>query len=147
MFRIYVDAADCNARRQLIKPLEEPISARMNAARVAKDRNAMREAWSDRAALSKSAGIIWWKSFGPFLQVPIGYGTFRLMRGMAALPVPGLDTGGLLWVTDLTLSDPYYLLPIGTAAVYYITFKVIQPHSRMTIDNFANGTLERRRAW
>ena len=124
LFKFYVDAADSSARRQLIKHLEEPIAARIKVAQAEKNQRALREAWYERRALQKSAGITWWKSFAPFLQVPIGFGTFRLMRGMAYLPVPGLDTGGLLWLPDLTQSDPYFILPIATAAAYYFTFKV-----------------------
>jgi YidC/Oxa1 family membrane protein insertase len=30
---------------------------------------------------------------------------------MSNLPVPGLETGGFLWVMDLTHTDPYFLLP------------------------------------
>ena len=30
---------------------------------------------------------------------------------MADLPVPGFKDGGFLWFTDLSLADPYYVLP------------------------------------
>lgn len=30
---------------------------------------------------------------------------------MAQLPVPGFDNEGFGWVTNLTLADPYYILP------------------------------------
>ncbi|KAK2602305.1 hypothetical protein N8I77_008851 [Diaporthe amygdali] len=53
-----------------------------------------------------------WKMFLPMLQAPIAYGMFRLTTGMAALPVPGLDTAGMLWFTDLTAPDPYMILPL-----------------------------------
>ena len=125
LLKFYIDAADSNARRQTIKPHQEPITARMEAARAAKDQRAYKEAWLERSALNKRAGIVTWKSFVPFLQLPLGFGTFRLMRGMASLPVPGFDTGGLLWISDLTQSDPYFVLPIATAAAYYFTFKVL----------------------
>ena len=124
LLKLYIDASDSNARRQLLKPLEAPITARINAARAGRDQKAMQAAWAERRLLFKSAGIAWWKSLAPFLQLPIGFGTFRLMRGMAWLPVPGFDTGGLLWMPDLTQSDPYFILPIATAAAYYFTFKV-----------------------
>ncbi|CAD6587042.1 MAG: Mitochondrial inner membrane protein oxa1 [Alectoria sarmentosa] len=123
LVKFYIDAADSSARRQLIKNIEEPIVARIKVAQAERNQRALREAWYERSALRKSAGIIWWKSFGPFLQLPIGFGTFRLMRGMAYLPVPGLDAGGLLWMPDLTQSDPYFILPIATAVAYYFTFK------------------------
>ena len=125
LFKFFMDASDTSARRQHIKHLEDPINARVKAAKANRDQKALREAWSERSALYKSAGINLWKSFVPFLQIPLGFGTFRLMRGMVSLPVPGLDTGGLLWISDLTQSDPYFILPIGTAAAYYFTFKVL----------------------
>ena len=124
LFKFFVDAADSNARRQIIKPLEEPLTERMKVAQAEKNRMALQEIWRERSALHRSAGIIWWKSFLPFLQLPLGFGIFRLMRGMAYLPVPGLDTGGFLWVHDLTVSDPYYILPLIASWAYYYAFKV-----------------------
>lgn len=35
---------------------------------------------------------------------------------MANLPVPSLQTGGLWWFQDLTLSDPTYILPLVVTA-------------------------------
>lgn len=125
LFKIYIDAADASARRTTIKHLEEPLMARIRAAQAQRDQKAYQEAMIERIALNKAAGIIWWKPLVPFLQLPIGFGTFRLMRGMASLPVPGLDTGGLMWISDLTQSDPYFVVPLATAAAYYFTFKVL----------------------
>ena len=124
LFKLYINATDVNARRQLIKHLEEPFTARIKTAQAEKNQKTLQEAWIERRALHKSAGISMWKSLAPLLQLPLGYGTFRLMRGMAYLPVPGFDSGGLLWMTDLTQSDPLFILPVATAAAYYFTFKV-----------------------
>ena len=52
------------------------------------------------------------------------FGMFRLLRGMAALPVPGLEDGGILWFQDLTMPDPFYILPVASAAVMYYIMKV-----------------------
>ena len=49
---------------------------------------------------------------------------FFALRGMANLPVESLKTGGALWFTDLTLADPFYLLPLITVSSLYINFKV-----------------------
>ncbi|KAI7780976.1 hypothetical protein LA080_015319 [Diaporthe eres] len=57
-------------------------------------------------------GVKTWKMFMPMLQAPIAFGTFRLTNGMVSLPVPGLDTAGTLWFTDLTVADPYMILPL-----------------------------------
>ncbi|KAL8781944.1 MAG: hypothetical protein Q9213_005783 [Squamulea squamosa] len=70
-----------------------------------------------------AAGIKIWKSFLPFVNVPLGYGMFRLTRNMAQMPVPGLEDGGLLWFTDLTVSDPFFLLPLGTGVSTFLLFK------------------------
>jgi len=45
------------------------------------------------------------------------------MKAMAALPVPGLDQGGFLWLMDLTIPDPYYVLPVLTSVTMFYTFK------------------------
>jgi len=41
---------------------------------------------------------------------------FFALRGMANAPVPSLTTGGLAWFTDLSISDPLFLLPIMTSS-------------------------------
>lgn len=75
-------------------------------------------------AIYSVAGIKIWRNFLPFLSIPMGYGFFRLTRNMAALPIPGLDEGGALWFTDLTLSDPFFLLPMATGVATFYMFKV-----------------------
>lgn len=42
------------------------------------------------------------------------------LREMANLPVESLKTGGLWWFTDLTVTDPYYLLPLLTSAGLFL---------------------------
>lgn len=69
--------------------------------------------------LQKAAGISTWKMFLPMLQMPIGIGVFRLTGACADLPVPAFETGGFLWVTDLTMPDPYYVLPIASGLMMY----------------------------
>lgn len=47
--------------------------------------------------------------------------TFLAIRGMAKLPVDSLSTGGALWFTDLTMADPFYVLPVlATASILTI---------------------------
>jgi len=59
----------------------------------------------------------------PMLQVFAGYGTFVLLRAMAKLPVPGLETGGIFWFTDLSTRDPMFILPLATSFVLYRLLK------------------------
>ncbi|CAK7212382.1 hypothetical protein SCUCBS95973_001444 [Sporothrix curviconia] len=78
-----------------------------------------------------------WKMFVPMINVPFGYGMFRLLRSMAALPVPDLETGGILWFTDLTVPDPYFVLPLTSAAIMYLIFrsnmKYMAPEQQQTM--------------
>ncbi|CAK9828329.1 Mitochondrial inner membrane protein OXA1L [Anthophora retusa] len=50
------------------------------------------------------------------LHIPV----FIALRGMANAPVESLKYGGLWWFTDLTIADPYYLLPLCTSATLYL---------------------------
>lgn len=74
--------------------------------------------------MQAAAGVSMWKMFIPMINVPFGYGMFRLLRSMALLPVPGLEDGGLLWIKDLTVPDPYFALPIASAGIMYLIFRV-----------------------
>ncbi len=44
---------------------------------------------------------------------------------MANLPVDSMREGGLFWFTDLTMADPYFLLPILTSVTMWITLEVL----------------------
>lgn len=75
--------------------------------------------------LQENAGVKTWKLFLPMLiQLPVIFGGMRLMRTMAALPVPGLDSAGVLWFTDLTVPDPLYILPLLSAVLAVLGFRV-----------------------
>ena len=41
---------------------------------------------------------------------------------MANCPVDSMKTGGLSWFTDLTVPDPYYILPLLTSVTLFIQF-------------------------
>lgn len=55
-----------------------------------------------------------------FLRIILHLPIFMALREMAYLPVESLKTGGLWWFTDLTATDPYYLLPIFTSIGLYV---------------------------
>ncbi|KAL1858941.1 hypothetical protein VTK73DRAFT_7737 [Phialemonium thermophilum] len=52
----------------------------------------------------------------------------RLFRGMAALPVPSLETGGALWFPDLTVPDPLFILPVASSVLLYLVMKMNIPY-------------------
>lgn len=48
----------------------------------------------------------------PLVQIPVFISFFMALRGMSAVPVESMKMGGILWFTDLTVPDPFYILPI-----------------------------------
>lgn len=63
--------------------------------------------------LMKEKGLSPFKSMRTALiQAPLFISFFLSLREMANLPVESFKTGGLWWFTDLTLPDPYYILPV-----------------------------------
>lgn len=57
----------------------------------------------------------------PLVQAPVFISMFIGLRRCANLPVMSMTTGGVLWLTDLTVADPYYLLPLMTCCTLYAT--------------------------
>ncbi len=124
LFKPYVGAADASARLAKIQPITAPVRDKMMACQRTGDQQGMLLARQELKEIHKKADIKTYKAFVPLLQVFLGFGTFRLFRGMASLPVPGLETGGLLWLQDLTVPDPYYILPVVTSAAFYLLMRV-----------------------
>lgn len=148
LFKTYLVSADMSARVAVVKLHLKDLEARIQKAKLANDTVTVLRGTQEMKQAFKSAGINVWKGLGPFINIPFGYGTFRLTRNMATLPVPGLETGGVLWFYDLTVADPYFILPILTGAGTYLMFKV-RLQQRTTLQPFANlvaPSLEARQA-
>lgn len=126
--------------------LAQQEGVRMNKMRADPLFNALNEKWMMALAVSGSAsqaemmqlrmqmnlvreryGVKMWKMFLPMLQAPIAFGGFRLLTGMGALPVPGLETAGTLWFTDLTMPDPYMIMPCVSTIMMFLSIKVSSP--------------------
>lgn len=66
--------------------------------------------------LREQYGASNWGMLWSLMQIPFTFGLFRIVSGMTHIPVPSLETAGFLWFTDLTATDPYFILPaVGTA--------------------------------
>ncbi|KIH91095.1 mitochondrial export translocase [Sporothrix brasiliensis 5110] len=87
--------------------------------------------------MQEAMDVSTWKMFVPMINIPFGYGMFRLLRATGALPVPGMETGGILWFTDLTVADPYFVLPLASAGIMYLIFrtnmKYMAPEQQQTM--------------
>lgn len=43
---------------------------------------------------------------------------------MVSAGYPGLNEGGISWFRDLTVADPYYILPVLSAASLFVVQKI-----------------------
>lgn len=57
-------------------------------------------------------------------QAPVFISFFFALKKMAYLPVESLKEGGFWWLKDLTLYDPYYIMPIVTSVTMFITIEL-----------------------
>ena len=89
-----------------------------------KDNSAMMEARRRMKIVTSKSGYKVWMLGVPFLTVPFSYGMFRLIRAMSAIPVPSFEHGGLAWFADLTIADPFYILPAANVALGLVMLKV-----------------------
>ncbi|KFY07764.1 hypothetical protein V492_06842 [Pseudogymnoascus sp. VKM F-4246] len=121
--KLYIDAADNGARMARCAPQTKPLTAKMMDFQRNNNQAAAMAVRRDLAVIHQRAGVKVWKSMLPMVQIFTGYGTFVLLRAMAKLPVPGLETGGIAWFQNLTIPDPYFILPMAAAGVLHLVLK------------------------
>jgi YidC/Oxa1 family membrane protein insertase len=123
-FPLYLKSADQSARASALISVTKPLQDQMKAAQEAGDQTGVMQAWKQINAVRRRAGLSYMQQFTPMLvQGVLGFCSFKLMRAMSALPVPGMQTGGFGWVTDLTVSDGYLLLPALMAGTMHMMFR------------------------
>jgi YidC/Oxa1 family membrane protein insertase len=125
-FFLQAMSSDKMAAMASMKPLTAPIQEKLDAAIARGDKQQEQVLKMQQAQiLAPYMGGIF--SMGGFMlaQAWIGFSAFRCLRAMSSLPVPGMANDGYLWFTDLTVRDPYCVLPVVTTALFYTIFKVI----------------------
>ncbi|KAJ5913178.1 hypothetical protein N7504_002061 [Penicillium tannophilum] len=118
-----LDASNNGAKLHNLKPVLNPLRQRMLAAAQANNQIEVQRLRAETKQVHVNNGVDLYKSLIPMLQAPLGFGMFRVLRGMTGLPVPALLNEQVLWLTDLTVSDPYLILPIISSYCLYRTFK------------------------
>lgn len=120
-----------------------PIQAKIQQANLSGDQKARYAATLELQALNREAGIKWRYMLYPFLlQLPFGFGAWRLLRNAASLPVPGFVTENWYWLTDLTFSDELYILPAVSGAMIYLTLKIQEKLNATTASTLGNRDLQ-----
>ena len=113
-------SSDQSARLQAISPELKPLQETMKKAAEKKDQQQILQLRIQIKDLFAQNDIKMYRIFVPILiQIPFQFGAFRLMRGMSSLPVPALESEHFLWMNNLLIGDPYYILPVISSAAIY----------------------------
>lgn len=125
VFRIIIQLQSHNQRMAAVAPQMQALSTGLQAAQKAGDQASMqlhKEALQNLMAKHDVNPFRMMKV--PAVQMPIFISMFYGLRRLAETPLPGFLEGGLGWVTDLTLADPYYILPITSIVFTNIVIRV-----------------------
>ncbi|GAV08594.1 hypothetical protein RvY_18259 [Ramazzottius varieornatus] len=124
LFPLVVKAQRNAAYLQQNMPEMQQIQLKMSDARSRGDVYGSAQAAGELQAFMKRTGFNPLKSMIPgLLQAPVFMSFFFALRGMANAPVASMEQEGALWFTDLTVADPYFALPIMTAATLYLVIE------------------------
>lgn len=139
VFPLYIKSSDMSARQMAMMPIMKPVTDRISACQKAGDTAGMQAASQEWREMRKRAGLKFTTQFVPsIVQGILGFCGFRLMRAMATLPVPALHTDGFLWLQDLTLADPYLILPAMMGLSMHLLFR-LGGESGAGLDNLQPG--------
>ncbi|CCX32681.1 Similar to Mitochondrial inner membrane protein OXA1; acc. no. O13375 [Pyronema omphalodes CBS 100304] len=132
-FPLYLKQSDTNAKMKEIGPALTPITNQMKLAQQKGDMQGMLTARSEIQRYLKVSGIQRKWLFLPLTQIPVYYGFFRNFREMSDVPVPALVNDGILWFQDLSVQDPYFILPALSSAFIAMNLKAASQQN----NNFA----------
>ncbi|EJD05022.1 uncharacterized protein FOMMEDRAFT_166725 [Fomitiporia mediterranea MF3/22] len=96
-----------------LQPQLTELRDRANKAKVAGDTFAAQAAMQQNMQLLRTADVNPLSSvFTAMTQIIVQFGFFLGLRRMCNAPVEQLKVGGFNWITDLTATDPFYILPL-----------------------------------
>lgn len=98
---------------------------RLADAKKANDAAATQTVGQSLVGLMKEHDVSPFRSLAlPLIQAPFFLSMFWGLEKLATTPLPQLKEGGFGWVTDLTMSDPYYILPTTSMVLTNLVFRV-----------------------
>ncbi|GAB7360554.1 hypothetical protein MBLNU230_g0439t1 [Neophaeotheca triangularis] len=125
IFPLFVKSSDTTARTAALTSITKPLTDRMSQCQREGDSDGMRAAWAQLRAVRANAGIRLRDQFAPMLvQGVFGFCGYRLTSACANLPVPSFATGGFLHLSDLTIPDPFLILPIAMGATMHLMVRL-----------------------
>ncbi|XP_062371862.1 mitochondrial inner membrane protein OXA1L isoform X2 [Sardina pilchardus] len=125
VFPVIVKGQREAAKLNNVMPDMTKLTERMNEAKQSGNKFDFAKAYSDLMLFQKKNDVNPLRGFlVPLVQMPVFVSFFIALRKMSYLPVPSLTTGGALWFTDLTMSDPYYILPLAVTGTMCVIMEL-----------------------
>lgn len=117
--------SDAMAKIAAVNPVLQPLLKEMEDAKRRGDEDKAQALKMKQGAILKEVGADAYKTVGVALaQMFFGFGAFRCLGGMSRFGVEGMSSEPLLWISNLTVPDPYYILPVLTGGIMYNVMKV-----------------------
>nr|AWV66674.1 phosphoinositide 3-kinase regulatory subunit 4 [Brachionus koreanus] len=121
---INVKAQRNSAKLRKIAPEMGQLNEKLSNAKMTGNNLEVARATHEYVQFMKSNQIGFGSMLVPLIQFPFVVSTFIAIRKMCKLPVESMETGGALWFTDLTIADPYFILPtVATASILAIVYR------------------------
>ncbi|XP_062239681.1 mitochondrial inner membrane protein OXA1L isoform X1 [Platichthys flesus] len=122
VFPVIVKGQREAAKLNNVMPEMSKLTTRMQEAKQSGNKFEFAKAYTDLNMFQKKHDVNPLRGLlVPLVQAPIFVSFFIALRKMAYLPVPSMQTGGMLWFTDLTAADPFYILPVVvTGTMFFI---------------------------
>jgi YidC/Oxa1 family membrane protein insertase len=118
LFPLVVRMTKHNMRFQAVNPQFTALMKRLNEAKQTRDQAQMAVVTQNLQGLMKEHDVSPFRAFTlPLVQMPFFLSMFYGLRNFAYTPLPQLKEGGFSWVTDLTMPDPFWILPITSMAL------------------------------
>lgn len=120
---LYLKASDNAARLAHVMPFIKPLRDKMVKAQSSGDMTLVMQYRAEIQTLNKRAGVSMGKAFLPLMGGLTSLGQLIITRAMSNLPVHSLESGGALWFPNLTVADPYFILPALTAVILHVLLR------------------------
>lgn len=130
-----------NVRLQAVGPQMRSLMKMMTDAKKSGDTPTQQVATQHLQQLFKDNDV---SPFRPItmmlIQTPFFLSMFYGMRRLADLPFPAFKEGGFSWITDLTVADPYCVLPVTSVLLQLLVLRLGQDGTGTTASNARMAT-------
>lgn len=121
LFPLFVSSANEQGKMSAVKPQIAHLDEKL---KHVSNMQEMQMASFEKNKILKKNGISQMKLFYPMMTFPLSIGIFLGIRRMCEIGgVPGMDSEGLWWFTNLAAPDPFLGLQVITAAMYMMNIR------------------------